>query len=70
MELMIKSYFPNGIISFAIMSSLSSLNSRDLELGGFSIGYVHVTFELTDNQDSFSSPLETTPLRLCPVRHL
>jgi len=52
------------------MSSLSPLNGRNLELGGFSIGYVHITSEPTDNKVSSSSPVGTTPLLLCPARHL
>jgi len=28
---------------------LSPLNGRNSELGGFSIGYVHITSETTDN---------------------
>jgi len=31
------------------MSSLSPLNDKNPELGGFSISYVHATSELTDN---------------------
>ena len=34
------------------MSSLSPLNARNFEFGGFSIGYIHVTSELTDSQVS------------------
>jgi len=55
---------------FTIMSSLSHLNGRNPELDGFSIDYVHVTSQLIGNQVSSSSPLGTTPLPLCPVRHL
>jgi len=43
------------------MSSLSPLNGRNPELGGFSIGYVYVTSELTDNHVSSSSPVGATP---------
>jgi len=53
-----------------VMSSMLPLNGRNPELGGFSIGYVHITSELTDNQVSSSSPVGTTYLPLCPVRHL
>jgi len=52
------------------MSSSSPLNGKNPKLGGFSIGYVHVTSELTDNQVSSFSPVGTTPSPLCPVRHL
>ena len=62
--------FPDGIISFTVMSSLTLMNGRNLELGGFSIGYVHVTSEPTDNQVSSFSLVGTIPLSLCPVRHL
>jgi len=48
MEFMIKSYSPNRITLFTVMSSLSPLNGRNSELGGFSIGYIHITSELTD----------------------
>ena len=52
------------------MSSSLPLNGRNPELGGFSIGYVHVTSESTNNQVSSFSPVGTDPLPLCPVRHL
>jgi len=52
------------------MSSSSPLNSKHPELGGFSIGYIHVTSELTDNQVSSFSPVGTISLSSCPVRHL
>jgi len=52
------------------MSSLSPLNSRNPEHGVFSIGYVHITSEPTNNQVSSFSPVGTIPLSLCPVRHL
>ena len=41
------------------MSSLLPLNGKNLELGGFSIGYVHITSEPTDNQVSSFSPVGT-----------
>jgi len=34
---------------YTVMSSSSPLNSRNPEIGGFSIDYVHVTSEPTDN---------------------
>ena len=43
---------------------------QNSELGSFSIGYVHITSEPTDNQVSSSSPVGTIPLPLCPVHHL
>jgi len=49
---------------------LSPLNDKNSELDGFSIGYVHVTFEPMDSRVSSSSPIGTSPLSLCPVRHL
>ena len=55
---------------FTVTSSLPSLNGKNPKLGGFSIGYVHDTSELTDNQASSSSPVRTIPLPLCLVRHL
>ena len=61
---------PSGILSFTIMSSLSPLNSRNSELGGFSINYVHVTSEPTDNQVSSFSPVRTISSSSCPVHHL
>jgi len=42
---------------FIVTSSLPPLNGKNPELGGFSIGYVHDTSELTDNQVSSSSPV-------------
>jgi len=42
---------------FTVMSSSPPLNGKNPELGGFSIGYVHVTPEPTDNQVSSSSPV-------------
>jgi len=62
--------FRSGITLFTVMSSLSLLNDRNSELGGFSIGYVYITSELTDSQVSFFSPVGTTPLPLWPVHHL
>ena len=62
---------PVKFFLFTIMSSSSPLNDRNPELGGFSISHVQsTTSELTDNQVSSSSPVGTTPLSLCPVRHL
>ena len=48
---------------FTVMFSSPPLNGKNPELDGFSIGYVHDTSELTDNQVSSSSPVGTTPLR-------
>ena len=62
--------FPSGIISFTVISSLSPLNGKNPEHGGFSIGYVDDTSEPTDNQVSSFSPVGTIPLPLCPVCHL
>jgi len=42
------------------MFSLLPLNGKNTELGGFSIGYVNITPELTDNQVSLYSPVGTT----------
>jgi len=67
---MIKLYLPNGIISFTVLSSLSPLNARNPELGSFSIGYVHITSEPTDNQVSSFSPVGTISLPFCSIRHL
>jgi len=36
------------------MSSPLALNGKNSKLGGFSNSYVHITFEPTDNQVSFS----------------
>jgi len=45
------------------MSSLSHLNGRNSELSGFSIGCVHISSELTDNQILSSSSVRITPYR-------
>jgi len=59
MEFMIRSYSPDGIISFTIMTSLSPKNDRNSELDSFSISYVHISSEPTDNQVSSFSPVGT-----------
>jgi len=59
-----------GLFIFTVTSSQQPLNGRNLELSGFSIGYVHITSELTDNQVSPFSPVGTISLSLCPVNHL
>jgi len=60
-------FSPVEFILFTVMSSLSPLNGRNSELGGFSIGYVHITFELTDSQVSSFSQVGTTPYRYVQV---
>ena len=59
-----------GLFDFTVTYSQPPLNGENSELGGFSIDYVHDTSESTDNQVSSFSPVGTTPLPLCLVRHL
>jgi len=70
-EFTIKSYLPKWNYFFYRHVQLGSLNGKNLEFGGFSIGYdIHDTSELTDNQVLSFSPVGTIPLPLCPVRYL